>query len=156
MHLRWWCQIFQASSRALEPLPKAMCPSSYITWRSEWCDRKARDHVMCWEQVRLGMRQEEEPSQHICTLASCGWVLEERLSAGAERGPEWAGADFTHQLWVRNLRNEAQKTGTQGRSPSSSFSISGDRSHFWYPPAKGRSLQDVKQMKSIIPRFHLP
>lgn len=109
MHLRWWCQIFQASGRALETLPKATCPSSYVTWRSERCARKARGHVMWWEQARHRLRQEEELSPIFVPVASCDWMLVteisapprgELVSAGAEHDPDWAGADFTHQLWV--------------------------------------------------------
>lgn len=145
MCLRWWCHIFQASNRASERLWKATCPSSYVTVRSEVCDQIARGHITWWEQVRPGMRQVEKPSHTGVPVASCGWtlvteglllILEEKLwQQGAGNGPDWQGADFTHQLWVRSLSNEVPGTGTQHRSSNSSFAtISGARSYFWSPP----------------------
>ena len=75
-----------------------MCPSSYITLRSEVSDQKARGHIMWQEQVRPRMRQVEEPSHTCVPVASGDWTLvteglllisEEKLwQQGAEHGPD--------------------------------------------------------------------
>jgi len=68
------------------------------------------------------MRQVEEPSHMCVPVASCDRTLvtekillisEEKLrQLVTEHGPNGQGADFTHRLWARSLRNDAPETGT--------------------------------------------